>query len=130
MARKQQKRFARLRVMDEYGSSGVWAAEQVGPFRRGMVRHSTLSLPHDLATRFNAWIGRYWLRREAGFDTASFNSEGLELAQAIEHHVGPETEVVFTPEAEDGGLLPEQLVKAEPLSRLRNTNKNVLPGTA
>jgi hypothetical protein len=110
MARKEQKRFARLRVMAEYGSSGVWAAEQIGPFRHGMVRHSTLSLPDDLAARFEAWITRYWQRRESEFDTALFNAEGLELARALKRHVGPQTEVVFAPEAEDGGLLPEQVV--------------------
>ena len=114
MARRQQKRFTRLRVMAEYGSSGVWLAEPVGPFRHGMIGHARLGLPDDLAARFDAWIARYWQRREAGFDTAAFNVEGLELARALKRHVGPNTEVVFAPEAEDGGLLPEQVVETEP----------------
>lgn len=114
MARKQQKRFTRLRVMADYGSSGVWTAEQVGPFRHGMVSHSALSLPDDLAARFNAWIAWYWQRRDAAFSTAPFNAEGLKLARGLKRHVGPQTEVVFAPEAEDGGLLPEQVVEAAP----------------
>src|SRR5262249_15494768 len=117
-----------LRVMAEYRSSGVWVAEQVGLFRHGMVRHSTLSLPDDLAAQFDDWITWYWQRRNDKFDTASFNAKGLELARALKRHVGPETEVVFAPESEDGGLLPEHLVEAEPhLRPALNTNET--PGS-
>jgi len=66
VARKQQKRFARLRVMAEYGSSGVWSAEPGGPFRHGMVGHARPPLPEDLAARFDAGIARYWLRCQSG----------------------------------------------------------------
>jgi hypothetical protein len=114
VVRRQQNPFSRLRVMADFGSSGIWVAEPVGPFRHSMVRHSRLGLPEDMAARFEAWIARYWHRREAAFDTAGFNAEGLELARALKQHVGAGTEVVFAREAEDGGLLTEQVVEAEP----------------
>ena len=114
MARTRPKRFARLRVMADYDSSGVWAAGPIGPFRHGMVSHAALALPADLAARFDAWIEQYGQRPDAGFRTAAFNADGLALARALKRHVGPATEVVFAPEADDGHLLPDQTVGDEP----------------
>ena len=98
-----------LRVMAEYGSSGIWVAEPFGPFRHGMVEHRKLGLPADLAARFAAWIEEYWARAEGRpLNVAAFNDEGRSLAIALKRFVGPNTRVVFEPELEDGGLgLPE-----------------------
>jgi hypothetical protein len=109
VARKQQSSFKRLRVMAEYDSSGIWAAEPVGLFRHGMVGHARLGLPPELASRFDAWIESYWRRLDGSLDLESFNAEGLELAQALKRHVGSDTEVVFALES-DEGLRPEQVV--------------------
>ncbi len=114
MTRKKQHPFKRLRVMADYGSSGIWGATPVGPFRHGMVGYSRPRLPADLVARFEAWIEWYWQRLDGGFEAAPFNAEGLELARALKRHVGPDTEVVYAPEAEDGGLEPEQVIDAEP----------------
>jgi hypothetical protein len=114
LAKKQKRPFKRLRVMAEYGSSGIWVAEPVGPFRHGMVGYTRLRLSADLAARFTAWIERYWHRLNDEFDTKAFNSEGLALAFALKRHVGPDTEVVFAPESEEGGLEPERIIDASP----------------
>jgi hypothetical protein len=97
--------------MAEYGSSGIWAAQAVGPFRHGMVGYAALRLPADLAARFGAWIEGYWRRREDAVEVERFNAEGLALARALKRHVGPGTEVVYAPEAADGGLSPEQIIE-------------------
>jgi hypothetical protein len=98
--------------MAEYGSSGIWAAEPVGPFRHGMVPYAKLHLDADLILDFEAWILRYWQRRESGFNTPAFNAEGLRLAKELKRHMGPETEVLFAPESESGGLEAELVIDA------------------
>jgi hypothetical protein len=107
----------RLRVMAEYGSSGIWVAESVGPFRHGMISHQRLGLPHELKVRFVAWIEQYWARADQRpLDVAAFNAEGRSLAISLKAFVGGATEVVFEPEAEDGGLGgPEVIERADPL---------------
>jgi hypothetical protein len=114
LARKQRRKFKRLRVMAEYGSSGIWAAEPVGPFRHGMIGTAQLGLPSDLAARFERWMEWYWRRLDDNFDTSAFNTEGLALSRLLKRHVGSDTEVVFAPESEEGGLLPEQVIGDEP----------------
>ena len=95
--------------MADYGSSGIWVAEAIGPFRHGMASHDGLSLPPELAADFARWIQSYWLRLEdAPFDTASFNAEGGRLASRLKQFVGPTVEVVFQPERDDGSLAPEE----------------------
>lgn len=102
----------RLRVMAEYDSSGVWVAEASGPFRHGMVGHEHLGLPPELASRFAFWIERYWARAGKGsFDVAAFNAEGRALAAALKSFVGEETEVVFEPETEEGGLGTPEVIE-------------------
>ena len=106
-----KRRFpTRLRVMAEYGSSGIWVAEAVGPFRHGMIATRRLGLPDELTERFAAWIERYWARRRDDFDVEAFNSEGRSLAVALKAFVGPDTEVVFEGEANDGGLLAPEII--------------------
>ena len=95
----------RLRVMAEYGSSGIWVAEPCGLFRHGMIGLKRLRLPAELAGRFVAWIEKYWARLDhRPFDVVAFNAEGRSLALELKAFVGLETEVVFEPEAESGGL--------------------------
>ncbi len=117
MARKKRHVFKRLRVMADYMSSGIWAAEPTGLFRHGMVEHARLGLPAELAARFRAWIRWYDQQPEVRLEVGRFNAEGLELARALKRHFGPATEVVFAPEADDGGPLPEQVVEAEAAQR-------------
>jgi len=99
-----------LRVMAEYGSSGIWVVEPTGPFRHGMIEHRSLHLPEELAGSFRNWIDRYWKILDAAedFDTSAFNKEGRRLAQALKRHVGPKVMVLFVHEAEDGHLGNEE----------------------
>lgn len=97
--------------MAEYGSSGIWVAESVGPFRHGMIGHKRLGLPDDLTARFTAWIMRYWARRDDGFDVGAFNAEGRTLALALKFFVGARTEVLFEAEAEDGELSAPEVIE-------------------
>jgi hypothetical protein len=101
-----------LRVMAEYGSSGIWVAEPCGPFRHGMIEYKKLGLPADLAARFAAWIEVYWAWAEGRpLDVAAFNEEGRSLAAALKRFVGPNTQVIFEPELEDGGLGQPEIIE-------------------
>lgn len=103
----------RLRVMAEYGSSGIWVAEAVGPFRHGMIAAKRLGLPAELSARFAAWIERYWARLKDGFDVDAFNAEGRALAAELKVFVGADTEVVFEAEGADGGLVPPVIIETQ-----------------
>jgi len=97
--------------MAEYCSSGIWVTEPVGPFRHGMIDHKRLGLPKEMAERFAAWIEGYSGRLREGFDARAFNVEGRVLAVALKAFVGPETEVVYEGETEDGGLLAPEIIQ-------------------
>lgn len=74
----------RLRVMAEYGSSGIWVDGSVGPFLHAMARHRDLALPADLAARFVSWISWYWAKADKKpLDLKTFNAEGRSLAIAL-----------------------------------------------
>ena len=102
----------RLRVMAEYGSSGIWVIEQVGPFRHGMISHVSLGLPQELARRFDQWINDYDARladmvpeyAHMEFDAEEFNRIGRALARELKTLTGPEGYVEFLPELQDGGM--------------------------
>lgn len=113
MKHRARRPYTRLRVMAEYSSSGIWAAEQTGLFRHGMVEHATLALPPALAARFTAWIEQYTEGLERPLDDEAFNTEGMSLARALKAHCGAATEVVYAGERRDGGLLAEQQVEAD-----------------
>ena len=101
----------KLRVMADYGTSGIWADAAFGSFRHGMLAHSELSVPPDLASGFDAWIARYWERKHWGLiDTESFNEEGRALALRLKHFVGGDIAVTFQPEQWPSGLGPEELL--------------------
>jgi hypothetical protein len=77
-----------------------------------MVSHERLGLPAELASRFAAWIQRYWARADRKpFDTKAFNAEGRSLAIALKAFVGRNTEVVFEPETQDGRLGSSQEIQ-------------------
>jgi hypothetical protein len=102
-----------LRVMAEYGSSGIWVAEAFGPFRHGMIDYKRLGLPDELAAKFAAWVDRYWARADRRpFDEAAFNAQGRSLAIALKEFVGPDTQVIFEPELEDGGLGAPEIIES------------------
>ena len=108
----QRKYPACLRVMAEYGSSGIWVVEPRGPFRHGMIEHQTLGLPADLAAAFDRWIEAYFmvLDDHESFDVAGFNAEGRRLASLLKQVVGPDTRVLHASEAADGSLAQEEEV--------------------
>ncbi len=103
----------RLRVMADYGSSGIWVVKSFGPFRHGMIKHRSLGLPDELARGFREWIDQYWkiLDAHADFDSVAFNVEGRRLARALKEHVGSGTEVLFAPIGPDNGLEVEEQVE-------------------
>ncbi|MBL8787804.1 MAG: hypothetical protein JNJ59_23075 [Deltaproteobacteria bacterium] len=100
-----------LRVMAEYGSSGIWrvSPNPTGPFRHGMLEHASLDLPADLAQAFDDWIERYTLENLAGtLDKTAFNLEGHRLATRLKAFLssrGHTPHVELQGEAEDGSLL-------------------------
>ena len=101
----------KLRVMADYGTSGIWADGEIGPIRHGMVKHADLSLPSDLAASFDAWIETYWTRKAWGqLDTESFNQTGRGLAVQLKAFVGGAVVVSFQPELWPSGLGPEELL--------------------
>ena len=101
----------KLRVMADYGSSGIWSDGEIGPFRHGMVEHTELLLPPALAAAFDAWIDRYWDQKEWPQSTKeTFNQEGRALAAQLKLFVGKETVVVFQPELWPTGLGQEELL--------------------
>ncbi|MCC6624923.1 MAG: hypothetical protein IT385_26990 [Deltaproteobacteria bacterium] len=106
------KRTPNLRVMAEYGSSGIWGSvARGGIFRHGMIEHAALGLPADLAAAFDAWIRRYEDEGPSGrLDAADFNREGLALAVRLAEWVGPGGHVEYQGEAPDGGLAPAIVV--------------------
>ena|SRR5689334_1042564 len=99
-----------LRVMAEYGSSGIWVVEPHGPFRHGMVEHRRLGLPEELAAGFRQWIEDYWkvLDQTVTFDVAQFNNKGRRLAESLKRHVGQATRVLLALEGPDGALGTEE----------------------
>jgi hypothetical protein len=99
-----------IRVMPEYGSSGIWVVKPMGLFRHGMIEHRSLGLREDLAQGFRNWIDQYTtiLENPQKFDTVTFNEEGRRLAGDLKKHVGPKTTVLFVPQEIDGGLGAEE----------------------
>lgn len=99
-----------LRVMAEYGSSGVWKSRKVkGLFRHGMVELADLGLSPALTARFVAWITTYEEDNLAGrLDVEKFNIEGRALAVELATHFGEAVE--FQGELEGGGLGPPELI--------------------
>ncbi len=89
----------RLRVMAEYGSSGIWVIGTKGVWRHGMIEHSSLRLPKELSAKFVEWIEEYYqILTDENFDKESFNKRGRELAQELKNIVGDEVYVEFIPE--------------------------------
>ncbi len=101
-----KKKPLRLRVMAEYGSSGIWQVIEKGSFRHAMRDHSSLNLPPALSEAFSRWIARYEERLLAPgeFDAGAFNAEGRRLARELRAHLGPAGSVEFVPEMADGSL--------------------------
>lgn len=99
-----------LRIMPEYGSSGIWVVKSHGPFRHGMIEHRDLDLPEEMARGFREWITQYWkiLDAPAEFNSELFNKEGRRLAQALKAYVGSATKVLFVPIGPDNCLQEEE----------------------
>lgn len=104
----------KIRVMAEYGSSGLWAFSNppAKGFRHGMLEHHRLKLPRALSDAFDLWIRCY---EDDGpkdsFDAASFNAEGLRLATLLKLHLGPARYVEYQGVDQDGSLLVAQPIE-------------------
>jgi hypothetical protein len=95
-----------FRVMAEYASSGIWAIGGKGPFRHGMVEHSSLKLPPETCDRFLKWIQTYEDALQGGLkNVQEFNATGLDLAKELKKHLGPNVYVEYQGERPDGGIL-------------------------
>jgi hypothetical protein len=106
----------KIRVMAEYGSSGIWAFSDPPSkaFRHGMLEHHRLKLPAALSDAFDLWIRRYEDENpKDGFDTASFNAEGLRLAILLKQHLGPNRYVEYQGEELDGSPMAAVVVEAQ-----------------
>lgn len=97
-----------IRIMAEYGSSGVWEfikdSDQSG-WRHSMTTHERLGLSRELSARFKSWIETYENENISGeLDHVSFNATGLSLAYEVYEQLGGENYVEFQGEGEDGNL--------------------------
>jgi hypothetical protein len=101
----------KLRVMAEYGSSGIWVIGKIGVFRHGMIECSSLKLSPDLATRFEQWIELYWRTLEDNFRVDEFNQIGRQLALELKTHVGQSGYVEFIPELATGDLGEREIIE-------------------
>ncbi|MBO0795301.1 MAG: hypothetical protein J2P36_30785 [Ktedonobacteraceae bacterium] len=104
---KKQNILPKLRVMAEYGSSGIWMIGQIGIFRHGMIEHHALGLPPELARHFDEWIMEYTSPLENpghSLDVTGFNATGRALAAELKRFLGPAYQVEYLPEKEDGSL--------------------------
>ena len=105
----------RLRVMAEYGSSGIWIVQNNGMFRHSMVEHSALNMPPKLSKKISHWIEGYEqkLLLDFAFDTDGFNAEGRQIARELFDFMNGKSEVEFVPEDASGGLGMPELVLSE-----------------
>lgn len=104
----------KIRVMADYGCSGIWAFSDPPSkgFRHGMLEHHRLNLPAPLSDAFNLWIRRYEDENlKDGFDSESFNTEGLRLATLLKHHLGPNRHVEYQGEDSDGSALAAVVIE-------------------
>jgi hypothetical protein len=102
-----------LRVMAEYGSSGIWvvARRPGGLFRHGMIEYADLGLSTALSAEFASWVERYEHDNPNGdLDTEAFNAEGRRLANALKAFLGTAYSVEFQGEADDGSLMPSEVI--------------------
>lgn len=112
--KKRRPTPLKIRVMAEYGSSGLWGFrdQDSGPFRHGMLEYSALGLPDDLCDGFRRWIQRYEDDNLSHrLDHAAFNAEGLRLASLLKRCLGTNQHVEYQGESPEGGLLPSVMVE-------------------
>jgi hypothetical protein len=90
-----------VRVMADYGSSGIWLVETTGGFRHSMLGHDSLQLPESLSEAFDQWIEHYWkaLDDPDSYDEQWMISRGRELATELKRFLGPEVTVLYASEA-------------------------------
>ena len=91
MSRKSRRKknndlgFVSVRVMAEYGSSGLWLTYPAGMFGHGSIRCEALFLPPDLTAEFADWIEAYdGCLQPKTFDLDAFNRRGRELAASAQ----------------------------------------------
>lgn len=102
----------KIRVMAEYGSSGIWGFSEggMGGWRHGMLAHYRLKLPLDISDRLDEWIRVYEDQCPKDLlDYEAFNEEGLKLARQIKAFLGPNRHVEYQGESPDG-ILPAVVI--------------------
>lgn len=107
----------KVRVMAEYGSSGLWGFSDgpAGAFRHGMLEHHRLKLPRELSDRLDRWILFYEDQSLLPqTDVAALNAEGLQLAQQVQQHLGPTRHVEYQGEDQNGELLTPVVMTFKP----------------
>jgi len=90
---------AKLRVMAEYETSGIWLVELDGV---SLIEHEDIGLPQQLSDRFYKWIALYFGRLTdsgaAEWPLDRFNAMGRELAKELKNFVGPDIGIEYIPE--------------------------------
>jgi hypothetical protein len=112
MSKKKERQ--KIRVMADYGSSGIWgfSDNQSKAFRHGMLEHSDLKLPDTLCKQFEKWIHEYEkYNLEDKLNRKKFNENGLKLAKSLKDHLGEDVYVEFQGESKDGGVLESVLIQ-------------------
>jgi hypothetical protein len=82
----------KIRVMADYGSSGIWGFSEkgLGGWRHGELEHRDLKLPRELSERFDKWIRIYEDQNPKDLlDTEAFTAEGMMLARLLKAFLGP-----------------------------------------
>ncbi len=113
---KHPKTHLKIRVMAEYGSSGIWGFSEkgMGIFRHGMMEHYRLKLPRELSDRFDRWILNYEDMNLSDntnkLDSETFNAEGRYLATELKKFLGRHRHVEYQGEDKDGKLLQSVVI--------------------
>ncbi|MDD5059454.1 MAG: hypothetical protein PHQ60_16475 [Sideroxydans sp.] len=125
---KHKKTLLKIRVMAEYGSSGIWGFSEkgLGGWRHGMLEHRALKLPKELSDRFDAWIRIYEDQNPEGLlDTEAFNAEGMQLARLLKAFLGPNRHVEYQGEDKEGRLLQAIIIEGSSIN-----SDSVIPAKA
>lgn len=96
-----KERVTRIKVMADYDAS-TWDHGGCA------FRLDSIGAPAELVNQFEEWEASYTSRQHsARFDVASFDAEGLTLAQKLKRFVGAEVLIEYVSEADDETVIIE-----------------------